>query len=125
LPRQWAVAGYLGAIASGKTICGTLFGGVVFMGYLHGADAAQAPEVQDKSRSRAIESVRGLYRGFIERFGDTDCQTLTGCDMSKAQDGARFMEQERYRDTCWTYFGYVLAACLAQTDSAGAGERTT
>ena len=33
-PYQWATVGYMGAIMSGRTICGILFGGTVYLGYL-------------------------------------------------------------------------------------------
>jgi len=116
-PYQWATAGYMGAVETGRTICGTLFGGAVFVGYLHGMNATQAPEVQGKSRTRAIESVRGLFQGFVERFGDTDCRTLIGCDWSKKEDRERYFREEVYKGTCYNYLDYVLARCLDQMAS--------
>jgi hypothetical protein len=107
------VAGYDGAIRSGKTICGALFGGTVYLGYLHGAGTEEAPAVGGERRARAIRAVGDLYAGFIERFGDTDCQTLTGCDLSKRRDVVRYIRQKTYEDTCYHYLAYVLAACLA------------
>ena len=50
------------------------------MGYLHGKDAKETPDVKDKRRIGAMESVKSLFNGFMERFGGTDCQTNTGCD---------------------------------------------
>lgn len=116
-PYQWATAGYMGAVETGRTICGTLFGGAVFVGYLHGMNATQAPEVQGKSRTRAIESVRELFQGFVERFGDTDCRTLIGCDWSKKEDRERYFREEVYKETCYNYLDYVLARCLDQMAS--------
>ena len=113
MPYQWPAAGYSGAIASGKTICGTLFGGTAFLGYLHGENASTAPAPEGQKRNQAIESVKELYQGFIERFGDTDCQTLTGCDWSKEEDIKRYREEEVYKETCFLYFEYVLSKCLA------------
>lgn len=114
---QWATTGYDGAIRTGRTICGILFGATVFLGYLHGVNATQAPEINDERRSRAIESVQGLFRGFVENFGDTDCRTLTGCDWSNEKDIERYMKEEVYKETCFKYFHYVLAQCLDQMTS--------
>ncbi|MBW2051775.1 MAG: C_GCAxxG_C_C family protein [Deltaproteobacteria bacterium] len=115
-PFQWAATGYQGAIHTGKTICGTLFGGAVILGYKHGNDSAEAPAVEDEKRTRAIDSVKNLFQGFIERFGDTDCQRLTGCDFSKEGEQERYRGEEIYMD-CFQYFKYVLRHCLEQPDS--------
>jgi len=109
---QWAAAGYMGAISTGKTLCGTLFGGTVFLGCLHGRPGTQAPEIDDERRSRAVESVHRLFDGFLERFGDTDCHALTGCDWSNEENVARYYAQEVYKAKCFRYFEYVVAECL-------------
>jgi hypothetical protein len=114
IPYQWATAGYMGAIDSGKTICGFLFGGAVFLGYLSGAKAIGAPGLKDPGRARAIASVKGLFQGFIERFGTTDCCTLTGCDFSRKTDVRRYFKEKIYANTCYRQFDYVLRQCLAQ-----------
>jgi len=80
-------------------------------------NALQEPEVQDERRTRAIDSVRGLFHGFVERFGDTDCRTLTGCDWSKKEDRDRYFREEVYKETCYNYLDYVLARCLDQMTS--------
>jgi hypothetical protein len=94
-----------------------LFGGATFLGYLHGANASSAPASDDPKRTQAIESVRELFQGFIEQFGDTDCRTLTGCDWSKPEDVKRYREEEIYKETCFRYFEYCLAKCVARRDS--------
>lgn len=115
-PYQWAAAGYMGAIETGRTICGALFGGTVFLGYLNGNGTAGAPEVKDERREKAVRSVRELFRGFIKQFGHTDCYSLTDCDWSKREDIKRYFKEEIYRETCYRYFEYVLEACLEQSD---------
>ncbi len=116
-PYQWAAAGYNGAIGTGKTICGVLFGGTAFLGYLHGENATQAPDVKDEHRLQAIEAVQALFQGFLENFGQTDCQTLTGCDWSKKEDRHRYFEEKIYEDTCFNYFEYALKHCLGKIAS--------
>ena len=112
VPYQWATVGYSGAINSGKTICGILFGATVYLGYLSGIDATGAPGVKDKNRKSAIASVRDLYQGFIEEFGDSDCKALTGCDWSRKEDVKRYRKEKIYKNTCYPQFEYVLAELM-------------
>jgi hypothetical protein len=114
IPYQWATAGYMGAIDSGKTICGFLFGGAVFFGYLAGEKASDMPALKDPARIQAIATVKGLFQGFVERFGTTDCRTLTGCDFSQKRDVKRYFGEKIYENTCYRQFDYVLGHCLAQ-----------
>jgi hypothetical protein len=110
-PCQWAAAGYEGAITSGRTICGTLFGGTVFLGYLHGKDASRAPGIEDGARRAAIDSVNGLFQGFVERFNDTDCQRLTGCNWGVREGQERYWRGEVWKHNCSRFFEYVLEYC--------------
>ena len=112
-PYQWATVGYSGAIETGRTICGILFGAAVYLGYLSGVGATGVPDVKDKQRKQAISAVRDLFNGFREKFGDTDCKTLTGCDWSRKEDIKRYRSEKIYKHTCYPQFEYVLAQ-LAQ-----------
>ncbi len=73
-----------------------------------------ASGVQNEQRLAAIESVNALFRGFLERFGDTDCKALTGCDFSRQEEADRYMQEEIYKDTCFHQFEYVLSECLTE-----------
>ena len=112
VPCQWAAAGYLGAIETGKTICGQLFGAAIFLGYLSGENAEEVPGVKDAQRLRAIESVSGLFKGFIDKFGSNDCQTLIGCNYGKKEDRERFLSEKIYERACLPQLEYVLSQCL-------------
>ena len=61
--------------------------------------------------------MRDLFQGFIEKFGDTNCRTLTGCDWTNKEDIDRYYKEEIYKDTCYHYLEYVLARCLDQMAS--------
>jgi hypothetical protein len=113
VPYQWATAGYLGAINSGKTICGILFGATIYLGFLNGVDSANEPKFNDKRRSNAIKSVDKLFSGFINKFGETECKALTGCDWSNKEDIKRYYEDQIYKDTCFRQFEYVVEKCIA------------
>ena len=112
-PFQWATAGYMGAINSGKTICGVLFGGAVYLGFLNGREATDAPKLEDKGRLNAIKSVNQMFNGFIDTFGHTDCASLTGCDWSREEDIQRYFKNEIYKDTCFRQFEYVVENCIS------------
>ena len=116
-PYQWATAGYMGAINSGKTICGVLFGGSIYLGFLNGMKATDAPKLKDEGRLIAIKSVNGLFDGFINRFAETDCTALTGCNWSKKEDINRYFKDEIYKDTCFRQFEYVIEKCIAEKTS--------
>ena len=114
IPYQWATAGYMGAINSGKTICGILFGGSVYLGFLNGIGSSEAPKPNDEKRLNAIKSVNELFKGFINQFGDSDCKTLTGCDWSKKDDIKRYFKDKVYEGTCYRQFEYVIEKCFNQ-----------
>lgn len=97
---------------SGKTTCGILFGATIYLGCLNGLNATDAPELRDRRRKRAIESVEDLFKGFAKRFGHTDCRTLTGCDWTKKKDRNRYFQEEVYKDTCFHQFEYVVEKCI-------------
>lgn len=105
----------MGAVNSGKTICGVLFGGSIYLGFLYGSNSAEAPTLKDERRLKAIASVKELFNGFIEQFGKTDCTSLTGCDWSKKEDIDRYREEQIYKETCFPQFKYVVKKCLDVT----------
>ena len=117
-PYQWATVGYSGAIDSGRTICGILFGASIYLGFLNGIDSTAVPEPKDERRLKAIKSVNDLFRGFIDQFGDSDCKTLTGCDWSKKEDTKRYFKDKVYNDVCYPQFEYVLEKCFNETARA-------
>lgn len=118
VPCQWAVAGYLGAIQSegSKTICGMLYGSTAFLGFLCGRDETAEPAVDDPKRRQAIAAVNGLFNGFLERFGATECHALTQCDHSIPEEAERFHTEQVYTDSCLPQFEYVLSYCLGQIE---------
>ena len=118
VPYQWAAAGYLGAIQSegSKTICGLLYGSTAFLGFLCGRDEIAEPAVEDPKRKQAIAAVNGLFSGFLERFGATECHALTQCDHSIPEEVDRFYRDELYRDSCLPQLEYVLSYCLGQIE---------
>jgi len=105
----------MGAITSGKTICGVLFGASIYLGYLYGAGSTDAPQLKDEKRVNAIKSVNELFTDFKDRFGETDCRALTGCDWSNKEDRKRYFKDEIYKDTCFRQFEFAVEKCLRET----------
>lgn len=102
----------MGAINSGRTICGVLFGASVYLGFLNGHGSTDAPAPEDGRRLKAIKSVNELFNEFIARFGDTNCTTLTGCDWSQPEDIQRYFKEEIYKETCYRQFEYAVGKCI-------------
>jgi len=89
-----------------------LFGAAIYLGYLKGANTANAPEVKDENRLKAIDVVGDLFNGFTRKFGNTDCHALTGCDWSKKEDIDRYYKEKVYQNTCFRQFEYVVEECM-------------
>jgi hypothetical protein len=106
------MAGYEGAIASGNTTCGFLIGAVAFIGFYHGRDADDMPVIDNEKRRQAIRSVKNLFLGFVDRFGQTDCQILTGCDWRKKEDARRYYHEKIYLRVCMPQMEYVMRYLL-------------
>ena len=115
LPKDaysWATAGYMGAILTGQTTCGLLIGSSAAIGLKCGNGRAGVPEEHASDRDRAIGAVENLYRDFLEKFGSTDCYTLSGCDYSDPEDLARHIECEGWKDTCDIFLKFVMTRCV-------------
>jgi hypothetical protein len=95
-----------------------LYGGTAFLGFLHGRDEKEAPALEDPRRKQAIAAVDGLFNGFLEGFGATECRTLTKCDHSIPAEVERFHKEELYNDACVPQFRYILSYCLEQIEAA-------
>lgn len=114
-PCRGAALGYSGAIGTGQTICGTLYAGAVFLGYLYAGDDADASPPSDPRRQAAIAAVRALFDGFVACFGSSDCQTLIGMDLSDGESlGALRGEFEQLGEAhgCCQQMRYVIETCL-------------
>jgi hypothetical protein len=98
-------------------ICGVLFGGAIYLGFLNGMDSTDAPKLKDEGRLNAIKSVNDLFNGFINKFSETDCSSLTGCDWSKKEDIKRYYKDEIYKNTCFRQFEYVIEKCVSENNS--------
>ncbi len=113
---SWAAAGYLGAIMSGQTVCGTLIGAAAALGFKCGAEKEGTPEENGSVRSCTVEAVGKLYRDFIDEFGSTDCATLCHCDFTSADDVTNYIENKGWKDTCDHFLEFVLKKCATMSE---------
>ena len=102
----------MGAISTGQTTCGLLIGCSIAIGLHCGSGKAGVPEEHATERERAITAVERLYRDFLQRFGSTDCRTLSGCDYSNAGDIARRFQHEEWKTTCDIFLKFVMTRCV-------------
>lgn len=99
---------------SGQALCGALFSGTVFLGCLHGAGVSRPPFPEDSQRREAIGSVHDLFSGFIERFGATNCHTLTGYDLSDASERRALIDEYKRlgpKHSCNHQIRFVVSHC--------------
>ena len=108
---SWATAGYMGAILTGRTTCGLLIGCSTAIGLKCGNGRAGVPEEHTPDRDRAIGAVESLYRDFLERFGSTDCHTLSGCNYADPEDVERRRQSEGWKETCDVFLEFVMTRC--------------
>jgi len=121
---SWATSGYQGAISSGQTTCGLLIGATVAIGLRHGHGKTCIPFEDEEGRGKAVEEVNSLYKDFLTKFNDTNCQTLTTIDFSKPEDQARYMEKEIFKDTCFKFFQFLMKRFMDEVKQQDADEKT-
>jgi hypothetical protein len=119
LPKSeysWAAAGYLGAIMSGQTVCGTLVGAATAIGLKCGEGKEGTPEENVSGRACVIDAVGTLYRDFIDEFGSTDCATLCHCDFTNDDDVMNYIQNKGWKDTCDLFLSFVLKKCAMMNE---------
>ena len=97
-------ARYLGGgLGRSGLACGALTGAALALAVRDRHDtqrwADRAPE--------GCAQLQQISRAFEERFGQTDCRALTGCDLSTAEGQERFNREELRRNRCVDYVGWT------------------
>ncbi|MBW2637114.1 MAG: C_GCAxxG_C_C family protein [Deltaproteobacteria bacterium] len=113
---SWAAAGYMGAIMSGQTVCGTLIGAATAIGLKCGEGREGTPEENGSERACAIEAVGKLYRDFIDEFGSTDCATLCHCDFTNADDAMKYIQTKGWKGSCDLFLEFVMKSCAMMNE---------
>jgi len=115
----WVTSGYNGAIASGQTICGAVYGATAAIGFACAERMAERNETSRQARERATRMTHEFYRRFLKEFKRTDCRSLTGCDFSRPEDAMRYQRNQVWTDTCDRYLELAIRTCydLEQEDN--------
>ena len=111
---SWAAAGYRGAISSGDTTCGLLIGTTIAIGLRHGVGKDCIPFEDKNERDKAIAEVGEFYRDFLAEFGNTQCRSLIGLNMSVPEERKQYIEGQVYKDTCLKFFKFVMTRFIEQ-----------
>ena len=106
----WAVNGYMGAIGSGQTICGAVYGATATIGFSCGEKMEGRGETTRQARDRATGMTQEFYQRFLKEFNRTDCRSLTGCDMSRPDEMMRYWSKAVWLDTCDRYLEFAIRA---------------
>jgi hypothetical protein len=113
---SWATAGYSGAILSGDTACGLLIGSSIAMNIRCGQGKESIPENHEEERQKAIQAVGELYTEFIEKFGSTQCKTLTQVDFSKGEELTDYIVHKKWKQTCDLFLNFTFRKCAAMAE---------
>jgi C_GCAxxG_C_C family probable redox protein len=107
----WVAAGYWGAIASGQTICGAIYGATAAIGFACGEKMAERSETERQARDRATTMTREFYQRFLKEFNRLDCRSLTGCDFGRPEEVKRYFGKQVWTDTCDKYLEFAIRTC--------------
>jgi C_GCAxxG_C_C family probable redox protein len=94
IPR--IATGFCSGVARTGGQCGAISGAIMGLGLAIGRDS---PE---RSVEETYALVRELLQRFENKFGSTNCQQLTGCDLSAPEGQERF-EANNVIDRCYQY----------------------
>ena len=101
----------MGAIASGRSICGAVFGATVGIGFACGEKMAERKETAREARERATRMTGEFYKRFLKEFNRIDCCSLTGCDFSRPDEANRYYSKNIWADTCDKYLEFAIRTC--------------
>ncbi len=95
IPR--IATGFCGGIAQTSGLCGAVSGAVMGINLNLGR---QTPDREKKAECYA--AVQEFIRTFKGQFGSTNCQTLSGCDLS-TEEGQQTFKDKNVAETCTEY----------------------
>lgn len=112
-PGVLEYARYLGGgVGRSGLACGALTGAALALALRDRRD----PETWADRAPEGCGQLQDLARRFQERFGQTECRPLTGCDLSTAAGQERFQREDVRRQRCFAYVGWTCDQLAAICD---------
>jgi C_GCAxxG_C_C family probable redox protein len=94
IPRM--ATGLGAGLAQNCEVCGALIGATLALGIRYGREDGKDQE----TKQALYAKVQALVARFREQFGSSNCRELTGCDLSKPEEVARFKEENIHWTVC-------------------------
>lgn len=85
--------GFCGGVSRTCSMCGAVSGGIMVIGLFTGRNAPT------ETVAESYTMVRKLVKQFGARFGSTNCQELTGCDLG-TEEGQKYFKENNIRPKC-------------------------
>jgi C_GCAxxG_C_C family probable redox protein len=90
--------GFCGGISRTNGLCGAISGAVLALNLFFGRDDA----LDEEKKETNYLKVQQFLNHFEEKFGSTNCQVLTGCDLSTEQGLEKF-DDDNLDEQCRGY----------------------
>jgi C_GCAxxG_C_C family probable redox protein len=103
IPR--IASGFCGGLAHTGGMCGAVSGGIMAIGLSQGRD------VPINSNEKCYEIVQEFMKAFSTRFGEVNCQKLTGVLVGTPEGKAIFKEKGQIKQ-CTEYVGEAVRLVL-------------
>jgi C_GCAxxG_C_C family probable redox protein len=103
--------GFCSGVSRSGGMCGAISGGIMALSACRGRKSADEPV------DELFAAVKQLMAGFESKFGSSNCQILTGCDLGTDEGQAKF-EAGNQRNKCREYTEEVTRQTLALIEVA-------
>lgn len=103
--------GFCSGLSRSSGLCGAISGGILALGACLGRNSPDQPV------DELFAAVRQLMAGFERKFGSSNCQILTGCDLG-TDAGQEKYEAGDQRDKCREYAEEVTRRTLSLIEVA-------
>jgi C_GCAxxG_C_C family probable redox protein len=88
--------GFCGGVSRTCGMCGAVSGGIMVIGVFSGRNEPT------ETVAESYTMVRKLVKEFGSKFGSTNCQELTGCDLG-TEEGQKHFHENNIRQKCRGY----------------------
>ncbi len=97
--------GFCSGVSRTCGMCGAISGGIMALGLFFGRDSGT------ESTEKCYFLVQELLEIFEKRFGSSNCEKLTGCDLG-TDAGQNYFEDNDLKKICFDYVGETAEVTL-------------